>query len=254
MFKGFMYRLKKEIEYLKMNDWSLQDVAVFWDGVFEYEDINKETYSYFRRFTDGYHLSSIPDNSYVLDICCRTGNGVLFFWQKGKVKKAVCADVSASMLNVCKERLIKENAVFETKVFSDYYLPFDDREFDAILCFETVEHVSKPDIFIKELGRIIKKNGEMILTTPNILWEPMHWFAAIFNLHHSEGPHKFIKKSRLNEYLKAAGFNIVKEDTTVLVPGGPKGLVKVGEFMEKKLKNNLMPLLGLRRIFICKKK
>lgn len=255
MVKDILYRLKREIEYLSMKDWSFQDVAKFWDSIFDYEDINKETYSYFRRFTDSYRLCyPIPQNSYLIDICCRTGNGTLFFWQKGKIKKAICADVSSFMLNICEKKLSSKNAIFETQIFDSYSLPFSDEEFDVVLSLETVEHVSKAAIFIKELGRITKGGGQMILSTPNTLWEPIHSLAAVFNIHHSEGPHRFIKRDNLYRYICDAGFDIVTEETTVLIPGGPKFLVRFGEWLEQKIRKRLRSVLGLRRIFICRKK
>lgn len=245
--------IKNEYKYITNKKWSLEDVGRHWDSTLDYDEINKETYSYFRRFIDGYQICNIADQSYVLDICCRTGNGTDYFSSKGKIKTAVCADISEEMLKICSDRLSKKGINFKTIKFNSYNLPFDKGEFDSILCFETVEHVAEPDIFIKELGRVIKKNGEMILTTPNILWEPVHILAPILGIHHSEGPHRFIGRHKLHEYIKDAGFEIQKEKTTILIPNGPKILIKFGDWLEKIIGNWLMNILGLRRIFICKR-
>ena len=95
---GFLNRVYQEWCYLygshiSNRTWTLKEVGEFWDGVADYDDINEQTYSYFRRFTDGYKLCNIKNDSYILDICARTGNGTKFFHKKGKVKKAICADV-----------------------------------------------------------------------------------------------------------------------------------------------------------------
>src|SRR3990172_11450091 len=90
----------------------------------------------------------------------------------------------------------------------DYPLPFADGEFDAILCFETIEHVSRPQVLIAELGRVTRSGGTLVLTTPNVLWEPVHALAAITRLHHSEGPHRFIRYGRLLRMVDAAGFQV----------------------------------------------
>lgn len=255
MFKGVINRIKKEIEYLIAKDWSLQDVANHWDETFDYDDINKETYSYFRRFIDGYRLAgALPEKSYILDICCRTGNGSLYFWQNNKISKVVCADVSKQMLAICRDRLKASGVPFEICAIDDYQLPFGNKQFDAILCLETVEHISHPGVFIKELSRVTKSGGQMILSTPNILWEPIHSLAAIFNIHHSEGPHRFLGRGEIRKYLASAGFDIVNEETTVLIPVGPKMLVKLGEAIERRFRHSIMPFFGLRRFFICKKR
>ncbi len=234
--------------------WSFADVADHWDRTEDYDDINEETYSYFRRFVDGLRMSNLPEKGRVLDICARTGNGTLYFYEHGKVGSAVCADVSRKMGEICRQRL--EEGGFHNFVWVqifDYPLPFANDEFDSILCFETVEHLSRPGRLVAELGRVVKPGGTMILTTPNVLWEPVHALAAITGLHHSEGPHRFIHFRRLKAMVEQAGFEIERVETTVFVPGGPAILVKIGEWVEQKTKHWLMPLLGLRRVLICRK-
>lgn len=244
-----------ELGHWRRSHWSLAEVGAHWDSTEDYDDINEETYSYFRRFIDGLRLSDLPAGSHVLDLCARTGNGTLYFYQHGKVNSAVCADVSLKMGEICQKRLKEDGFYNFTWVhFLDYSLPFAAGEFDHILCFETIEHVSQPERLIAELGRVIKPGGTMILTTPNVLWEPVHALAAITGMHHSEGPHRFIRRRRLLTMVRQAGFEVEKEETTVLIPGGPAGLVRLGEWLEAKTKNWLMPWLGLRRVLICCKR
>jgi len=254
MDKNIFQRVIEEIKHWIRPQWGFEDVGNHWDDTEDYDDINEETYSYFRRFTDGYRLSDLPENSHTLDICARTGNGTLYFYEKGKIKSAVCAGVSIKMGEICQKRLREGNVRdFKWIQIFDYDLPFDDGEFDVVLCFETVEHFSEPERLIQEIGRITKNDGVMILTTPNVLWEPIHALAAIFGLHHSEGPHRFIKKRRLRNMVIEANFLVENEETTVLIPGGPEWLIKVGEYIEKNTRKSLMPLFGLRRILVCKK-
>jgi coenzyme F420 hydrogenase subunit beta len=252
---SMLSRTRAEIGHWRRRDWTFEAVGAHWDATEDYDSINEETYSYFRRFIDGLRLSDIPDDSRVLDICSRTGNGTLYFHQHGRVGSAVCADVSENMGVVCRERLLSggfDN--FDWVYINDYDLPFENAEFDAVLCFETVEHLSRPERLVTELGRVIKPGGQMILTTPNVLWEPVHALAAITKFHHSEGPHRFVPYGRLLQMVRDAGFEIEHAETTVLVPGGPKWLVRLGEKIEARTKNSLMPVVGLRRVLICRKK
>jgi SAM-dependent methyltransferase len=247
-------RTRKEIGHWLRPDWSFADVGAHWDATEDYDDINAETYSYFRRFVDGLRLSNLPEDARVLDICARTGNGTLYFYQHGKVGSAVCADVSAKMGEICRQRLREggfDNFTW-LQVF-DYPLPLCSDEFDAVLCFESVEHFSHPEQLVQELGRVTKPNGILILTTPNLLWEPVHALAAITGIHHSEGPHRFLSYGRLIRMVQDAGFIIEENETTVLVPGGPEWLVSLGERIEERTRHSLMPLLGLRRVLICRK-
>lgn len=247
-------RITDEIGHWRRSDWSFADVGKHWDSTEDYDEQNSKTVSYFRRFVDGLRMSNIPNESRILDICARTGNGTLYFSENGKVGSAVCAEVSQQFREIGSKRLTEAGVENVSWIeFTEYALPFDDNEFDAVLCFETTEHFSQPERLVAELGRVSKPGATMILTTPNILWEPIHAIAAILGLHHSEGPHRFLRFSRLVRMIETAGFRIDKAETDVLVPGGPKWLVTIGEWIEKKTKNTLMPVLGLRRMFICTK-
>jgi len=250
---NFWQRTTNEVKYITALKWSFSDVGKHWDETTSYDDINERTYSYFRRFVDAYALFNLPEKKYTLDICSRTGNGSLFFWEKGKISKVVCADVTEKMQEICKSNLEKTPIDFSTKHFSTYPLPFSENQFETILSFETIEHLPDPKKLIKEFSRILQPEGLLVLTMPNILWEPIHWFSAIFNIHHSEGPHRFLRHGKVKKLLIKSGFKIIKQKTFILVPGGPKDMVRLGEWLEKNLPNFVITLFGLRRIYICKK-
>lgn len=248
-------RIAVEIGHWTRPTWTFADVGAHWDAVEDYDSINEETYSYFRRFVDGLRLSDLPPDLHVLDICARTGNGTLYFYQHGKVKSAVCADVSAGMGEICRARLHAGGFHdFTWLQLFDYPLPLATASFDAVLCFETVEHLPYPERLVAELGRVTRPGGVLILTTPNVLWEPVHALAAVTGLHHSEGPHRFIRHRRLERMVLDAGFDIQCGETTVAVPGGPQDLVHFGEWFEEKTRHTLMPWVGLRRIIIGRRR
>ncbi len=46
-------------------------------------------------------------------------------------------------------------------------LPFKNKSFDLIWCSEVIEHLDNPEKSVREFKRILKKNGDLILTTPN---------------------------------------------------------------------------------------
>ncbi|MBD2179805.1 class I SAM-dependent methyltransferase [Planktothrix sp. FACHB-1355] len=46
-------------------------------------------------------------------------------------------------------------------------LPFKDGEVNVVYCSEVIEHLIDPELFIKEIKRITKPNGYLIITTPN---------------------------------------------------------------------------------------
>ncbi len=250
---NFWQRLKNEIKYITSFGWTFRAVGRHWDETTGYDDINEKTYTYFRRFVDAYQLFDLPEKQYTLDICSRTGNGSLYFWKNNKISKVVCADVTQKMQEICQSNLKNYQIEFETKYIDSYPLPFNDAEFETILSFETIEHLPDPRRFVRELYRVLKPRGYLVLTMPNVLWEPVHWLAAIFNIHHSEGPHRFIRHRKVKSWLKKTGFKIIKQKTFILIPGGPKSLLRFGETLEKKLPDFIITFFGLRRTYICQK-
>ncbi len=46
-------------------------------------------------------------------------------------------------------------------------LPFPDGEFDAVISFETIEHLENQDQMLVELKRVMKKDGLLLISTPN---------------------------------------------------------------------------------------
>ena len=51
----------------------------------------------------------------------------------------------------------------------DGRLPYPDRTFDAAVSIEVVEHVEDQFAFLRELARIVKSDGWVVVTTPNVL-------------------------------------------------------------------------------------
>lgn len=256
MGRGVFGRLAQEIHYWIQPDWSLAEVEKHYDDLaVHYDEVNEAAHAHFRRFTDALRLADLPDATRALELFSRTGEGMAFFYQQGKVKSAACVDVSSRMGEICMRRLREVGLVdAEWVQLVDYSLPFEDGEFDVVFFLETAEHVSRPACLVGELARVTRSDGTMILSTPNVLWEPMHAFAAVTGLHHSEGPHRFIRYRRLMEMVEQAGFQVEYAETNVLIPAGPRWLVRFGEWLEDRIPDFLMHWTGLRRMLVCRRK
>ena len=104
-------------------------------------------------------------------------------------------------------------------------LPFDNNKFDKILFMETFEHLYKNPIFaLREIRRVLKKNGELILTTPNgyslkrvihflsgngLGEDPFEQFNRLLLLGHY-GHIREYSLSELKIFLEKTGFDIKK--------------------------------------------
>ena len=51
----------------------------------------------------------------------------------------------------------------------DGTLPYEDGEFDHVVCVEGLEHIENPANAIREFARVVKSNGQLIISVPNIM-------------------------------------------------------------------------------------
>lgn len=76
-------------------------------------------------------------------------------------------------------------------------LSFKDSSIDNIMCIEVIEHSLEPERLLKELNRILKKGGRLLLTSPLCWGEHMQ-------------PYDFYRYTRFSllKMLEASGFKI----------------------------------------------
>lgn len=77
-------------------------------------------------------------------------------------------------------------------------LPFDDRTFDTVLSVQVLEHTPRPGPLMREMARVLKDDGLLIVTAP-----------FQFRLH--EEPHDYFRYSHhgLRELCREAGLEVV---------------------------------------------
>jgi 2-polyprenyl-3-methyl-5-hydroxy-6-metoxy-1,4-benzoquinol methylase len=65
-------------------------------------------------------------------------------------------------------------------------LPFADEMFDAVVCIDGIEHIERPFDFLKECHRILRKNGVLIISTPNLMALRSRWRWLLTGFHQGE--------------------------------------------------------------------
>lgn len=254
--KGFWKRVKQEYDYYTRRPWTLQQVGEFWDTVNDYDAVNEQLYTYYRRFTNSYELAykHLQKNTYtMIDTQARSGKGSLFWYEKGKVKSSVCVDFSDFLISLDDKRLNKTGLHYSIVKVLDFPLPFKDGQFDLVCSYETIEHIYDYSTFFDELVRIMSNDGIMILTCPNRMWEWVHWLSAAININHSEGPHRFLKRCELIQCIKKNRMKILEENSTIILPFNNKLSIAINTFLENYLPGFIKRMIALRRTFILSK-
>ncbi len=254
--KGLWKRIKEEYRYASKKSWTLEEVGNFWDTVEEYDAVNEQLYTYFRRFSNSYELAKkyLKKNKYrLLDIQSRSGKGSLFWYEKKNIKEAVCVDFSDHLLSLAENRLKNCGLDYKIVKVKEFPLPFEDKEFGLICTYETIEHIYDYKWFIEEITRILEVNGILILTCPNRAWNWVHWLSTVININHSEGPRRFLSRKELIATFKENNMRILEENSTIFMPFNNQYSIVLDKLIEKYLPRPIKRLIALRRTFILQK-
>jgi len=102
-------------------------------------------------------FKSISENceGVTLDLGSAQGKLHAYLRKNKKISKLIGVDI------------VKNSNVDVKGDLNRFPYPFKNNSFDTIVAGEIIEHLKEPCRFLKEIKRILKKNGKLILTTPN---------------------------------------------------------------------------------------
>jgi 2-polyprenyl-3-methyl-5-hydroxy-6-metoxy-1,4-benzoquinol methylase len=123
-----------------------------------YKRTFKEEYR-LKRMTEALHLNK----GRILDIGC--GGGILteslhYYYPQAKLYGC---DVSKTAITYAKK---SGSGRVTYDVIKNKKLPYPDDYFDACVCLDVMEHIPDVDFFLKEVRRILKRNGKFFLLVP----------------------------------------------------------------------------------------
>jgi ubiquinone/menaquinone biosynthesis C-methylase UbiE len=129
--------------------------------------------------------------SIILDAGCGTGSNITFFNQFGTTYGI---DISQIATNFCRMRGLKNVVTGDVSK-----LPYKNNFFDIVSCMDVLEHIENEEKAIKEIFRVLKPGGELILTVPAL--------PFLFSKHdNSQGHFRRYNRKYLRKILESSGF------------------------------------------------
>jgi 2-polyprenyl-6-hydroxyphenyl methylase / 3-demethylubiquinone-9 3-methyltransferase len=156
----------------------------------------------------------------ILDVGCGDGYYLHLLSNLGIKLDLMGADFDKKALESARKNLgSKEIKLFWTDLMIK--LPFKDKTFDKIIMSEVAEHLPNDVNGLKEVRRVLKPGGVLVLTVPNanypLFWDPVNWilerffgahiksgfWAGIWNQHR-----RLYKPAEIKKVVEGAGFKI----------------------------------------------
>lgn len=104
------------------------------------------------------------DGETVLDAACGVGYGSAVLARRAR--RVVGVDVNADAISYARARYASENVEFATADVTT--LPFEDRSFGVVVSFETIEHLTDPARFLRDVARVLRGDGVFVVSTPHV--------------------------------------------------------------------------------------
>lgn len=139
-------------------------------GQFNYDQM-RFTFLNTNRFYDwGFVLASqhVLEGQDVLSSGCGFGGSLLAYNDFG-ARTITGVEVDPEYVALAQLRVADLDHA-EVHLVEDVDLPFGDDSFDVVESTDVIEHVSDPARYLRELHRVLRSDGLVLLSTPNRVW------------------------------------------------------------------------------------
>ncbi|QFR32818.1 bifunctional 2-polyprenyl-6-hydroxyphenol methylase/3-demethylubiquinol 3-O-methyltransferase UbiG [Ancylobacter sp. TS-1] len=112
------------------------------------------------------YLSALPRKDKVVDVGCRDGRNAEFFKQACGIAEMHGVDIADAPLEHARRRGIHT----ARWISGESPFPAEDGSFDAVIAMDVIEHIYDTEEFIRELARVTRDDGVLLVTIPNLAW------------------------------------------------------------------------------------
>lgn len=111
----------------------------------------------------------------VLDAGCGPNPAVAIALARGRARTVVALDLGWAMVRTAKAVAEGQGTPLLAVAGDVEHLPFRPSSFDGLVCDDTIEHLPRDAMGVRELARVLRPGGLAILATPNrhsavVLW------------------------------------------------------------------------------------
>lgn len=142
----------------------------------------------------------------ILDVGCGDGYYLHILTNLGISLNLFGVDIDEVGLDKARDNLKRNISLRKADLMKR--LPFKSKTFDKIVMSEVAEHLTNDLYGLKEVWRILKPGGILILTVPNqnypLFWDPINWvFEHFFKYHIKSGFFSGIWNQHIRLYTQA---------------------------------------------------
>lgn len=131
------------------------------------------------------------DGDSILEVGCGDGFYLHMLSSLGLRLRLTGVDINSMALESARKNLKGKEIVLRQADLMEK-LPFKSLTFDKVIMSEVCEHLPDDVKGLKEVKRVLKRNGILVITVPNhnypLFWDPVNWMLEhFFNTHVKSG-------------------------------------------------------------------
>jgi len=145
-------------------------------------------------------LKKIEKKDFILE--CGCGVGVYTEKLQAIPKNLFCFDINPSLVSIASS--VKNNSLLFVGDINN--MPLSDSSVSVAIAADIIEHMKKPIKSLKEIRRVLKPEGHLIITTPSSLWDPIY---CMFGMRKEDvGHYNIYNKKKIKYLLDNSGFRL----------------------------------------------
>ena len=145
----------------------------------------------------------------LLDVGCGNGIFLSMVLNKFDVEESGI-DISPGMIEKSTE-LLDDRA--DLKVGDSEHLPWNDKYFDIVTCSASFHHYPSPELVLKEMKRVLRPGGILMIVDPFTSNELLRFVVNIFIKFSKSGDVRIYSQKEMRELLEKCGFTLIKWET-----------------------------------------